>query len=99
MKNGSNNGLNSAIWKVVDANLGIYVYTGNTSDAAIVTKSGTAFTLPALFDKIVVDTTWTGATPPAGGYKINVQAYAHQAYINGNDAYQTAKDAAIELWN
>lgn len=85
----------NSVWKAVTDEPGTYVYTDGTNPVIVDTSAGAAKLTP-LFTTINVKTTWdgTGATSP----EITVQAYAHQAHVNGSAAYSTAEQAAKDLW-
>lgn len=83
----------SSFWKVIDINNGIYVYTIDGVNPAIIKKSEHDINLNALFTKMTIDENVTrtqikSLTNP----QITVQAYAQQS---ANNSYEDVKNAAI----
>ncbi|MEZ4358333.1 MAG: hypothetical protein R2876_06930 [Eubacteriales bacterium] len=83
----------SSSWKLIDAANGIYVYTTDGINPAIIEKSENDTTLDALFTKMTIDENVTrtqirSLTNP----KITVQAYAQQS---ANNSYEAIEADAI----
>ena len=85
-------------WVLIDADANLYVYS-DTSGPIAVSAATADNVLEPLFEEIVVDATLDNSVFEALGAEpqLIIRAFAHQALVNGTDAYTTAL-AAAEVW-